>query len=61
MADQDSWWKDTSKNSDDSNTNPFGPRTTQNDGSTFAPINVNEGFEPRTEIAEKNKNKSQTP
>ncbi|WP_182104084.1 hypothetical protein [Niallia taxi] len=57
MADQDSWWKDTTKNSDDSNSNPFTPRTTQNDGSSFAPRSLQEGFDPRIEIAEKGGNK----
>ncbi|MGE6964063.1 hypothetical protein A9485_05725 [Bacillus cereus] len=62
MADKDSWWQDDSRNSSDSTTNPFSPRTTQNDGSLFSPKSVNEGFKPRIETAEKqNKINRKTP
>jgi len=56
MADKDSWWSDTNKNSGESTINPFSPRDTQNDGSSFSPKSVTEGadrFGHRTETADR--------
>lgn len=42
MADKDSWWQDDARDSGEETSNPFKPRSTQNDAKSFEPRGVEE-------------------